>query len=163
MSNLVRPMSNPFGAGGDAYGQKWPSLAEYDPFWGLWGPPAPLIGGPEGPNRSPWMCLTMSNHVQSMFSPGRVARTSIRGSTILGDFWSLQAPFRDPQWPKKGSQTQKRWAHQLTIITKAIIIPKKVLLVKTKKILIPWRFCSLAHCGSVELFLRTKAFSFSFD
>ena len=108
MSNLVRPMSNPFGAGGDAYGPKWPSLAEYDPFWGLWGPPVPLIGGPEGPNRSPWMCLTMSNHVQSMFSPGRVARTSIRGSTILGDFWSLQAPFRDPQWPKKGSQTQKK-------------------------------------------------------
>ena len=44
MSNLVQPMSNPFGAAGDAYGRKWPSLAEYGPFWGLWGLPVPFFG-----------------------------------------------------------------------------------------------------------------------
>ena len=37
-------MSNPFGAAGGAYGRKWPSLAEYGPFWGLWGLPVPFFG-----------------------------------------------------------------------------------------------------------------------
>ena len=44
MSNFVQPMSNPFGAAGGAYVRKWPSLAEYGPFWGLWGLPVPFFG-----------------------------------------------------------------------------------------------------------------------
>ena len=44
-------------------------LAKYGPFRGLWGPPVPLFGGPKGPSRSPWMCLTMSNLVQPMSNP----------------------------------------------------------------------------------------------
>ena len=66
-------MSNPFGAAGGAYVRKWPSLAEYGHFWGLWSPPVPFFGGPEGPNRSPWMCLTMSNLVQPMSNPFEAA------------------------------------------------------------------------------------------
>ena len=108
MSNLVQPMSNPFGAAGGAYVRKWPSLAEYGPFWGLWGPPVPFFGGPEGPNRSPWMCLTMSNLVQPMSNPFGFARNAIWGPIVLGDFWSLQGPFRTPQGPRNGSQTQKK-------------------------------------------------------
>ena len=69
MSNLVQPISNPFGAAGGAYVRKWPSLAEYGHSWGLWRPPVPFFGGPKGPNRSPWMCLTMSNLVQPMSNP----------------------------------------------------------------------------------------------
>ena len=42
-------------------------------FWGLWGPPAPFFGGPKGPNRSPWMCLTMSNLVQPLSNPFEAA------------------------------------------------------------------------------------------
>ena len=44
MSNLFQPMSNSFGAAGGAYVRKWPSLAEYGPFWGLWGLPVPFLG-----------------------------------------------------------------------------------------------------------------------
>merc|ERR1711963_613248 len=46
MSNLVQPMPNRFGAVGGSYGRKWPFLAKYGPFWGLWVPPVPLFGGP---------------------------------------------------------------------------------------------------------------------
>ena len=74
MSNLVQPMSNPFGAVRGAYGQKWPFWQNMALFWGLWGPPAPFFGGPKGPNRSPWMCLTMSNLVQPLSNPFEAAR-----------------------------------------------------------------------------------------
>ena len=71
------------------------------------------------------MWNTMINQVQPMFNPLGFAWNAIWDPTVLRDFWSLQGPFRAHQIPQNGSQTQKKWAHQLTIITKGRVQNKK--------------------------------------
>ena len=51
---------------------------------------------------------------------------------VLGDLGASRAPAGPPQGPQKGSQTQKRWAHQSTTITKTVKIICKVWLMKNK-------------------------------
>ena len=84
-------MANPFGAAGGAYVRKWPSLAEYGHFWGLWGPPVPLFGDLYGPNGPVWMCLIISNLVQPMSNPFRAIGGAYGQKWA---FWAKNGRFR---------------------------------------------------------------------
>ena len=59
-----------------------PKMAVLD----LLGHPVPLFGGPKGPNKPPWMCYTMSNHVQPMSNPFG----SVGG--VYGQKWPFWTP-----------------------------------------------------------------------
>ena len=127
--NHVYTFFNPIRIARMAFGQKVP--------FG----PIKLISGRDisnwfkRPKLTPWMWNTMINQVQPMLNPLRFAWNAIWDPTVLRDFWSLQGPFKAPQIPQNGSQTQKKWTHQLTIITKTILIINKVQLKKNPNFL----------------------------
>jgi len=96
MFNLVQLKFNPFGSAKGVYGQEYAVLGQNGHFRRFQGPPVTLFEGPKGPNRPPWVCLTMFNLVQPMFNPFGSTR-GVYGQEMAflsqnGQFWRFWGP-----------------------------------------------------------------------
>ena len=107
-----------------------PKMAVLD----LLGHPVPLFGGPKGPNKPPWMCYTMSNHVQPMSNPFG----SVGG--VYGQKW--------PFWTPTNNQT----FHDITLFW------RKSFFDPLDQINPPW-YTSTESCAS-QLSARTPTLEF---
>jgi len=96
MFNLVQLKFNPFGFAKGVYGQEYAVLGQNGHFRRFQGPPVTLFEGPKGPNRPPWVFLTMFNLVQPMFNPFGSTR-GVYGQEMAflsknGQFWRFWGP-----------------------------------------------------------------------
>ena len=96
-------------------------------------PPVALSRGWNAFNISPWMCSVMFNQLWALFNPFRGIGSNQSQIHCFGRFLEppglLQGSLGAPKWVP---DSKKRWAHQLTTITKTIIIIYKVWLMKNK-------------------------------
>ena len=110
-----------------AYGPKMTIYGHFRPFWGPMAPP----DGPSRPKkRFQHIVLGVPDLIEvwSMLFYQFVGARPAFGPkiTIYGNFRPIWGPSGSPRGPKRGPRHKKRWAHQLTTITKTIAIIYKV-------------------------------------